>query len=250
MNISYTYHIFQYTEGNMAPNSNYEIITSKINDLDTHFNEMVSQTDNKFKLIKDNIKALSIYFEEEKLKEEHRLEKKMNYIKVFENRINERFDEERAKREEVESRVFNLINNKFNILFNELNNECHNRMTCVENLQLYLDSQNKDNPDLKNSLNKEKNSRIDNDNEVNEKITQELNNMENIIQDEKKTREQSEQSMLETLKGMINRTKIDLKKEKKNRKNAEENLLSLIEDTITKINELDDYDNNPDEDDE
>ena len=48
----------------MAPNSNYEIITSKINDLDAHFNEMVSQTDNKFKLIKDNIKALSIYFEE------------------------------------------------------------------------------------------------------------------------------------------------------------------------------------------
>jgi hypothetical protein len=234
----------------MTPNSNYEIITSKINDLDTHFNDMVSQTDNKFKIIKENIKALSNYFEEEKLKEEHRLEKKMNYIKVFEKKINERFDEERAKREEIECRVFNLINNKFNILFNELNNECHNRISCVENLQLYLDAQNKDNPDLKNSLNKEKNSRIDNDSEINEKITQEINNMENIIQDQKKTREQSEQSMLDTLKGMINKTKIDLKKEKKNRKNAEENILSLIEDTITKINELDDYDNIPDEDEE
>jgi hypothetical protein len=221
-----------------------------VNELDAHFNEVVNQTDNKFKLIKDNIKALSNYFEEEKLKEEHRLEKKMNYIKVFEKKINERFDEERAKREKIECRVFNLINNKFNILFNELNNECHNRISCVENLQLYLDAQNKDNPDLKNSLNKEKNSRIDNDSEVNEKITQEINNMENIIQDQKKTREQSEQSMLDTLKGMINKTKIDLKKEKKNRKNAEENILSLIEDTITKINELDDYDNIPDEDEE
>lgn len=69
--------------------------------------------------------------------------------------------------------------------------------------------------------------------------------MENIIKDEKKTREETEQKMLDNLKNMINKTKIDLKKEKKNRKNAEENILSLIEDTITKINELDDYDNSP-----
>ena len=39
---------------------------------------MVSQANNKFKLIKENIKALSNQFEEEKLKEEHCLEKKMN----------------------------------------------------------------------------------------------------------------------------------------------------------------------------
>ena len=120
-----------------------------MNELDAHFNEVVNQTDNKFKLIKDNIKALSNYFEEETLKEEHRLEKKMNYIKLFENKIKERFDEERAKREEEEYRVFNIINNKFNILFNELNNESRNRISCVDNLKLYLDSQNKDNPDIK-----------------------------------------------------------------------------------------------------
>ena len=35
---------------------------------------MITQSNNKFKLIKENIKALSNYFEEEKLKEEHRLE--------------------------------------------------------------------------------------------------------------------------------------------------------------------------------
>ena len=211
---------------------------------------MITQSNNKFKLIKENIKALSNYFEEEKLKEEHRLEKKMNYIKIFENKINERFEEERAKREDMEFRIFGLINNKFNILFNEVNNESRNRNSCVENLKLYLDAQNKDNPDLKQALNKEKNSRIDNDNEVNEKISQELNNMENIIQDEKNVREQSEQAMLETLKTMINKTKSDLKKEKKNRKNAEDNILSLIEDTINKINELDDYDNSMEEEDE
>ena len=210
---------------------------------------MVAQTNNKFKIIKENIKALSNQFEQEKLKDEHYLEKKMNYIKILENKINERFDEERAKREESEYRIFNIITNRFNILYNELNNECRNRNSCVENLKLYLDAQNKDNPDLKAALNREKNNRIDNDNEINEKINQEINNMEGVIREEKNIREQSEQAMLETVKTMINKTKFDLKKEKNNRRTAEENILSLIEDTINKINELDDYDNSGEEDD-
>ena len=117
---------------------------------------MVSQTNNKFKIIKENIKALSNQFKEEKLKEEHCLEKKNNYIKVLEKKINERFDEERAKREEEEFKIFNIINNKFNILLNEVNNEIRNRNSCVENLKLFLDSQNKDNPDLTQALCKEK----------------------------------------------------------------------------------------------
>jgi hypothetical protein len=204
---------------------------------------MVNQTNNKFKLIKENIKALSNQFEQEKLRDEHYSEKKMNYIKLLENKINERFEDERAKREDIEFRIFNTINNRFNLLYNELNNEVRNRNSCVENLKLFLDSQNKDNPDLKRVLSKEKNNRIDNDNEINEQISQEINNIEKVIKEEKNIREETEQDMLETLKISINKTKYDLKREKNNRKTAEENILSLIEDTINKINEMDDYDN-------
>ena len=46
---------------------------------------------------------------------------------------------------------------------------------------------------------------------------------------------------MEFAKNSINKNKLELKKEQKNRKSAEENILSLIEDTINKINELDDY---------
>ena len=204
---------------------------------------MVNQTNNKFKLIKENIKALSNQFEQEKLRDEHYSEKKMNYIKLLENKINERFEDERAKREDIEFKIFNTINNRFNLLYNELNNEVRNRNSCVENLKLFLDSQNKDNPDLKRVLSKEKNNRIDNDNEINEQISQEINNIEKVIKEEKNIREETEQDMLETLKISINKTKYDLKREKNNRKTAEENILSLIEDTINKINEMDDYDN-------
>ena len=131
--------------------------------MDNHFEDLVSQSYNKFKIIKEYIRALSNQFEEEKLKEEHYQEKKMNYIKILEKKINERFDEERAKRDEEESRIYNIINLKFKNLLNEISNESRNRIDSVENLKLYLDSQNKDNPDLNKNLIREKNIRYDND---------------------------------------------------------------------------------------
>ena len=165
-------------------------------------------------------------------------------MKILEKKINERFEEERAKREDEESRIFNIINMRFKSLLNEINNETRNRLDSVENLKMYIDSQNKDNPDLNKNLLKEKNIRYENDKEISEKINQEFVKMENIIQKEKKTREESEQKILDIVQNSGNKNKLELKREKKERKNAEENILGLIEETINKINELDDYENN------
>ena len=128
------------------------------------------------------------------------------------------------------------------MLLNEITNESRNRIDSVENLKMYLDTQNKDNPDLNKNLIKEKNIRIENDNEINEKINQEIYKMENTIKKEKKTRQESEQKIMDLVKSTANKNKLELRREKKERKSAEENILGLIEDTINKINELDDYD--------
>ena len=47
---------------------------------------------------------------------------------------------------------------------------------------------------------------------------------------------------MDIVKTSANKNKLELKREKKERKSAEENILGLIEETINKINELDDYD--------
>ena len=133
------------------------------------------------------------------------------------------------------------------MLLNEITNESRNRIDSVENLKMYLDTQNKDNPDLNKNLIKEKNIRIENDNEINEKINQEIYKMENTIKKEKKTRQESEQKIMDLVKSTANKNKLELRREKKERKSAEENILGLIEDTINKINELDDYDVSPEE---
>ena len=52
---------------------------------------------------------------------------------------------------------------------------------------------------------------------------------------------------MDLVKSTANKNKLELRREKKERKSAEENILGLIEDTINKINELDDYDVSPEE---
>jgi hypothetical protein len=52
---------------------------------------------------------------------------------------------------------------------------------------------------------------------------------------------------MDMVKSSNNKNKLELKREQKERKNAEENILGLIEETINKINELDDYENNSQE---
>jgi len=226
------------------------MISSKIQDLNNHFENISSQSNDKFKIIKENIKLLSNQIEEEKLKDEHSLEKKINYIKILEKKIKERFDEEKAKREDIECKIFSLINNKFNTLLCEINNESKNRISCVENLKLFLDSQNKENPNLEYGVFKEKNTRIDKDNEINGIINNEINSLEKVINEGKKIREEKEKDLLDMMKNINNKNSYELKKEKSCRKEAEENILGLIEDTISKINELDDYDNEEEKDDD
>ena len=48
---------------------------------------MVAQSNNLFKLIKENIKALSNQFEQEKLKDEHYLEKKIIISKYLKKKL-------------------------------------------------------------------------------------------------------------------------------------------------------------------
>ena len=52
-------------------------------------------------------------------------------MKILEQKINQRFDEERIKREDEESRIYNIINHRFTMLFNEINNEARNRLDSV-----------------------------------------------------------------------------------------------------------------------
>ena len=66
-------------------------------------------------------------------------EQKNSYIKVLENKINERFNQESELRKEIERRFTVLIDDKFNSLKIEISKESRHRYECIENLKTYLE---------------------------------------------------------------------------------------------------------------
>lgn len=60
-------------------------------------------------------------------------------MKVLENKINERFNQESELRKEIERRFTVLIDDKFNALKIEISKESRNRYECIENLKTYLE---------------------------------------------------------------------------------------------------------------
>lgn len=78
--------------------------------------------------------------EDENTKAESLLESKNHYIKLLEQKIYERFNQESQVREEIGKKLFSIIDDKFNALKNELAKESRNRYESIENLKSYLEN--------------------------------------------------------------------------------------------------------------
>ena len=73
--------------------------------------------------------------DEENQKAENLLESKNHYIKLLEQKITERFNQESQIREEIGKKLFTIIDDKFNALKVEVSKESMNRYECIENLK-------------------------------------------------------------------------------------------------------------------
>ena len=109
--------------------------------------------------MKDNINKIQKQIEDERAKFDSYNEAKNNYVKVLENKINERLNQESDLRKEIERRFSILIDDKFNALKIEISKESRNRYECIENLKTYLEN---DFPKLQGlvKLNKEKENKM------------------------------------------------------------------------------------------
>ena len=90
---------------------------------------------------------------DENQKNESLLESKNHYIKLLEQKIDERFNQEAQIRQEIGNKLLTIIDDKFNALKNEISKESGNRFECIENLKSYLEN---DVPKLNEMLNNEK----------------------------------------------------------------------------------------------
>ena len=119
--------------------ANFEALHEKITGTEERLNDINEQTQKKFQIVKDNINKIKKQIEEERVKFDSYTEAKNNYVKILENKINERFNQESDLRKEIERRFSILIDDKFNALKNEVSKESMNRYECIENLKTYLE---------------------------------------------------------------------------------------------------------------
>ena len=74
---------------------------------------------------------------DENQKNESLLESKNHYIKLLEQKIDERFNQEAQIRQEIGNKLLTIIDDKFNALKNEVSKESMNRYECIENKKLF-----------------------------------------------------------------------------------------------------------------
>ena len=144
----------------------YEFLQNKTSDLNDRLDEVKAQTSSKFAIVRDNINMIRKQLEEEKDKGAIIVEKENNFIKLLEQKIDERFAQESQILEDIGNKLSNMIFEKFNALKIEISKESANRYECIENLKTYLEN---DLPKLNEMLKFEKNKREEEDEIIDKK---------------------------------------------------------------------------------
>ncbi len=171
--------------------------------------------------------------EEDKSFKEQMNDMRAQEIKLLEQKIHERFDQEVAARKDLERRMLALIDQKVSGMRGDIAKESKIRYENIEHLESCLEG---DFPKLQEEMRNEANEREELDNSVLKRMNEESQKLVDSIQGEKKQREETEEAILEMLRDMVNRIKQELEVEKKERESSEETLLSLLEETCTKLN--------------
>jgi len=157
-------------------------------DLNDRLDEVISQSNSKFNIVKDSINMIGKQITEENEKAQNFLEQKNRFITLLEQKIDERFKQEAQIREEIGNKLLSVIDDKFNSLKIEISKESGNRFECIENLKSYLEN---DVPKLNEMLNNEKIKREEGDDSLDKKTTEEIMKVQDIITNDKKNREQT-----------------------------------------------------------
>jgi hypothetical protein len=100
------------------------------------------------------------------------LENKNHYIKLLEQKIFERFNQETQIREEIGKKLLTIIDDKFNALKVEISKESRNRYESIENLKGFLEN---DIPKLHEFIKSESERREEGDDMIMNKLNDDTN---------------------------------------------------------------------------
>ena len=190
------------------------------------------QNNAKFNEVKEQILVIQKTLEDDAAKREQAHNDFMDFMQKMEDKIFEKFDSELSAKKEIEVKVAQYLEDKFNTIGAELQSQSKIRYDAVENLENYFE---KELPKIQSGFKIEQNEREDGDSNILIKLSDEAAKVDGIIQNEKKSREETQEGILEMIKIMNDRMKNDLEEERKEREQNEEALIDVLENTCNRL---------------
>ena len=190
------------------------------------------QNNTKFNEVKEQILVIQKTLEDDAIKREQAHNDFMDFMKKMEEKIFDKFDSELSAKKEIEVKVSQYLEDKFNTIRSELQTQSKIRYDAVENLENYFE---KELPKIQSGFKIEQSEREDGDSNILIKLSDESAKVDGIIQNEKKSREETQEGILEMIKIMNDRMKNDLAEERKEREQNEEALIDVLENTCNRL---------------
>ena len=194
--------------------------------------ETKENNNQKFNDVKEQILVIQKTLEDDSSKREAAHNEFMDFMKKMEEKIFEKFDAELQAKKEIEVKVAQYLEEKFNIVKNELQNQSKTRYDSIENLENYFE---KELPKIQTGFKMEQTEREEADNNAMMRLNDEIQKIDAVIQGEKKNREETQEGILEMIKIMNDRMKNDLSNERKEREQNEEVLIDVLENTCNRL---------------
>ena len=141
------------------------------------------QNNAKFNEVKEQILVIQKTFEEDASKLEQACTDFMDFMTKMEEKIFEKFDSELSAKKDIEAKIAQYLEEKFNMIGVDLQNQSKIKYDAVENLGKYFE---KELPKIQSGFKIKQNEREDGDNNILIKLSDEAAKVDGIIQIEKK----------------------------------------------------------------
>jgi hypothetical protein len=123
--------------------------------------ETKENNNKKFNDVKEQVLIIQKTIDDEGQKREGAHGEFMEFMKKMEEKIFEKFDQELGAKKDIEMKIAQYLEEKFNIVKSDLQTESKTRFQSIENLEFYFE---RELPKIQEGFKLEQNEREDNDN--------------------------------------------------------------------------------------
>lgn len=216
-------------------NLGFSDIEKKLEQLEGDFSEACEQNNKKFNILKDQIQKIELNVDKELKNRSQFFQSRSDELNRWQEKIHAGLNKYLKGKKEGESKIFSVIEERFEGLKSKVREECRNFEDTEAEATKFI---NQDLPKIAEIVQEGVDLRKFAELELNKRLETGLAGLKNDLAVEKKMREETEEAMLAMLRDVVSRIKNDLDTERKERENSEENILGLLEETCEKISSI------------